>query len=473
MHDQSDSNSLPASFLILSLLVAAALRTAAATGPLWLDEIWSLELASQAKSAAAVLTETRADNNHVLNTLYLRAVGLGRNPIVYRLPAVAFGTAAVFLGTLIASRWGRTEAVIASTLLGSSYLLVHYSSEARGYSPAIFFALLGCEVLLRNADVPRWQWIVTFWGSGLLGLLSHPIYIHFLVAVACWSFTVLSAGTADWRSTTRQLAVLFGIPALLAGVVYWSMWRHLDLGGGPAYSLGGVLLQTGSLALGGPANGWSELLAAILVVGTCGLAIWQLREDRFHSGLLLMLLILVPVAMAMAVRPPFLFPRYFLIAVLAVPFGVAVVLGKLFRHGQFGRFLAASLLLACIGANLLHVTRLVNVGRGQYLEALNHMARTTDEGKLTLTSDHSFGVQKLIAFYAPQMLPPCRVEYHRGDRWPTEGPDWLILHRTAESSAELPGKSLEIDGHRFQLDRMFDCSILSGWQWWCYRQEGS
>ena len=58
------------------LVVAAGLvRLAAASNEFWLDEVWSLFIALDAKSAWRLFT-VRHDNNHILNTLYLRAIGL-------------------------------------------------------------------------------------------------------------------------------------------------------------------------------------------------------------------------------------------------------------------------------------------------------------------------------------------------------------------------------------------------------------
>jgi hypothetical protein len=169
----------PVLFVVTAILFAFGLRFTAATGPLWLDEIWSLELARQATSTTAVLTDLRTDNNHVLNTLYLRAVGPNHAPIVYRLPAVILGTVSVGLGGWIAARWGRVESITAFTLLASSYLLVHYSSEARGYSAALFCALCGWEALLRYLDTARWLSVAVFWSSCVCGLVAHPIFAHF------------------------------------------------------------------------------------------------------------------------------------------------------------------------------------------------------------------------------------------------------------------------------------------------------
>jgi hypothetical protein len=114
--------------------------------------------------------------------------------------------------------------------------------------------------------------------------------------------------------------------------------------------------------------------------------------------------------------------------------------------------------------------RLVTTGRGQYLAALNYLSGTTDDPTLTISSDHNFGVRKLIEFYSPQMSPHQPIQYLDGNRWPPYGPRWLILHRYAESTAPPPSPQQDVDGLHYRFERMFDCAILSGWQWWCYRR---
>src|SRR5512135_3181929 len=57
------------------VLVGAVLRALAARGDLWLDEIWSIEWARKAGSFLGVFTNVHVDNNHYLNTLFLRALG--------------------------------------------------------------------------------------------------------------------------------------------------------------------------------------------------------------------------------------------------------------------------------------------------------------------------------------------------------------------------------------------------------------
>src|SRR5690606_26207774 len=103
-------------------------------------EVWSLLLTMDMHSPLDVL-RVHHDNNHVLNTLWLYAMGLGQAEWVYRLPSLLAGTAGIVLAGVIAAEQAASDAsathrrwrsaVIGSLLFGGSYMMVHYSSEAR------------------------------------------------------------------------------------------------------------------------------------------------------------------------------------------------------------------------------------------------------------------------------------------------------------------------------------------------------
>lgn len=116
---------------------ALALRVAGAQGDLWLDEIWSLAHVDGG-SPIDVFTSIHHDNNHHLNSLWLVLVGSHQPPMLYRVPAVAAGTATVLL---LASM--RPGGRVAAVLAASSSFLVHYDSEARGYALAALFCVAG------------------------------------------------------------------------------------------------------------------------------------------------------------------------------------------------------------------------------------------------------------------------------------------------------------------------------------------
>src|SRR3972149_11120471 len=113
--------------LIALAILFGALRVAAALGDLYIDEVWSLYFA---KSSWTEIFRIRHDNNHLLNTLYLRALGesvfnMGGEPVFlsYRLLSIVSGTLSLLLLGFIGMKRGALEAFTLVILAGLSYPL--------------------------------------------------------------------------------------------------------------------------------------------------------------------------------------------------------------------------------------------------------------------------------------------------------------------------------------------------------------
>ena len=117
----------------LVILAGAMLRFWAAQGDLWLDEIWSYALSLQVKSAVGIFTQIHHDNNHHLMTLWMYLLGYQQQLIAFRVPSLLAGLATMVLSAVFARRWGLLSMFLAAVLTAGSYVLVIYSSEARGY----------------------------------------------------------------------------------------------------------------------------------------------------------------------------------------------------------------------------------------------------------------------------------------------------------------------------------------------------
>src|SRR5436309_2671576 len=102
--------------LTVLVLLAAAVRVAAAGDDFWLDEIWSLRLAQGMRSPLDVFLTLRLDNNHHLNTLFLYLLGDQNDWRVYRLASLAAGVGTVLVGWHVGARRGRLEAAVAVLL---------------------------------------------------------------------------------------------------------------------------------------------------------------------------------------------------------------------------------------------------------------------------------------------------------------------------------------------------------------------
>jgi len=116
------------------------LRLAGFGKDLWLDEIWSIQVAHQMRSVFDALT-LHHEINHYLNTVWLYLVGVDGTPSQYHAVALVSGVA----GVAVAASSGSVAAFDRARHHGSVRILVSavlYSSEARGYSTLVLAALL-------------------------------------------------------------------------------------------------------------------------------------------------------------------------------------------------------------------------------------------------------------------------------------------------------------------------------------------
>jgi hypothetical protein len=83
----------------------------------------------------------------------------------------------------IALRGGLLPAAVTMLIAAMSYPLIVYSSEARGYAPAIFLSLL-CFLLVEHNNKYRSNAaIVLFWITAILAVLSQLLAVYVLAAL--------------------------------------------------------------------------------------------------------------------------------------------------------------------------------------------------------------------------------------------------------------------------------------------------
>jgi hypothetical protein len=216
----------------LLVAVAAALRIRAAQNDLWLDEIWSLSLAHNVSSLVGVLTSIHHDNNHYLNTLWMVLLPGRSNWWGYRLPSMVSGVATVIVAGLVGNRRGRVNAVILMLLTTFSYFLIVYSSEARGYSTAVFFALLSFFILDRFIKTPILWYAALFSCSVILGVLAHLTFVAFYLAMIVWSAYRLFIQRANLKWFIVNMLYCHALPMVFLLFLYLIDLRVLVVGGG-------------------------------------------------------------------------------------------------------------------------------------------------------------------------------------------------------------------------------------------------
>lgn len=453
----------------LILILALVLRLAAARGDFFMDEIWSWMMARKFTSALQIFTQFELANNHLLNTFFVYILGDQHNWVIYRIPAVVFGIGAVALAGMIGRLETICEALIAMFLMSFSYLMILYSSEARGYAPLVFSAFLCFYALRRYLRERRWIGPGLFCVGAFLGILSHLAFLHFYAAAFIWSCYEYLRHCVSWRKAAIKLAQYHTVPMLFFILMYYVYYRTMEIDGGPPYVLSQVLLSTMSLSVGGPEYG-SAMVAcafvAVLIFMLSGLMLWRERIGLWIFFVII--IILLPGMLLLSKRPPYLSPRYFLISTAFFLLLCSRFLSALMVRSGAGKGLCVLLLVAFACTNGWQTWRLLKLGRGNYHEALTYIASHTNSQTITVGSDHDFRNRIVLQFYARYLPRGKTVLYYPDAALPQSRPEWFILHRLTPHA--LPPMALTVEGDKYLFVRAFRYGSLSGMCWFVYHK---
>lgn len=457
----------------LVFLLSAALIVAAARGDLWLDELLSLSFARTSHSIADIFVRLHYDNNHPLNTVFLYWAGVHETLFVYRSFAVLCGIGSVVLVGYIAVRsWGSLEALCGMVLVGTSYPLLLYFSEARGYAPAIFFALAAYALLRENLRRFHPARLILFWAASILGVLSHSTFIMATVAFCVADMAHEIRASGSWRRKASQFAAHHALP--LAFFVWWYGFflRDMVIAGGPVYSEWSVLSRASALILGFPgAPGFPmAAMATVLAVIVAG-AILLSQEGDPQWAFFLTVLCIAPAMMLIAARPTYLYFRYF---ILGFPFFYLLLSRMLCRGWRSwpnrGRWVLATCTALLIAGQTPRVYSLLTLGRGSYSGALAGIVKHSPNGIVFIGSDQDFRNHLLFAFYAPRVSGGDRLRYIEQPQWGEYPPDWFIVQSQEPSYRPPGGISVPNIGGCLLVDE-YGFSGDSGWSWFLYRRE--
>ena len=149
----------------------------------------------------------------------------------------------------IGARRSWLEGCIAVVLTSWSYLLVHFGAEARGYSLAIFFALLAWYALQQFEKDGRGFGQLSY-GAPWYSVFSRTLNSRFVLrAYLAWTLWRLVRYRSKWRQGVLDLFALFTVPGVLLLVFYFVAIRGMEVGGGPEYQLEPLLIETASYML--------------------------------------------------------------------------------------------------------------------------------------------------------------------------------------------------------------------------------
>ena len=477
-------------YWVLGALVAAfgAVRFAALRNDLWLDEVWSLRLVQQMHSAGEILTKLWHDNNHPLNSLWLYFIGPGAADWKYRLLSWVAGTLSVLLAGLVARRQyqlmhpadeprrAELAGLLGALLVGGSYFLIHYSSEARGYAPAVAGGLLAVWALVRTPTRPDSPWALVYAAGCIVGLLAHLVVFQVLVGGVVWSAIVALRTWPRWRDRLVHLATWHVLPWAFLGLYYLGFVRKVEIGGGPKLALGNVLGTLAAFTAGLPER-WGGVALAVVLVAVLIALVALARRSGALAAFYVTAIFVAPALGVASSKFMLLYPRYFImsaaLALLVVAYGLARLwlgqnMGPMGPMGRIGPMIAGALLVGFLAGNGVHTGRLLRDGRGQYQAALRYIASRTPTAEITVTSDADFRNYGMMDYYRAAAGPEHVLQYIPGNQLPPEGVQWIFLHRLDETTPA-PPPELEIAGRwRYRLERTFPHAPLSGWEWYAY-----
>lgn len=468
MHDVNDverggSRRVLFAFGIVGFVISAALILAGARGELWFDELMSLSVAERAQGPWDIVTKHRFDNNHVLNTVYLYALGPQWNSAyLYRALALFSGIVSLGLITWVAGRKGPMEGLSALVLAGTSYPLIHYWSEARGFAPAMLCSLLAFVSLQSTWRRLTFLNVVGFWISLILGILAHLTFVivAFAFLVAMVARQVRSR--AGWQRGLGSLAVLWFVPLGFWVLFYLNFVKELRIIGGPVIPYGRVLGTAVAMLLGTPDDGWLRALAGIAYLGVVlAGVVFVLRCEPEEWSFFLAALLVGPLGLLALARPDHLYFRYFVVTFPFFYILLAYLVGALCRWaGRWGSATAVLLLFPWILGHGQRIDELLTHGRGNNRAALRYVSSRAPKGELRIGCDNQTALS--LSFYARELPQDQTLRIFRLSQREEEKPEWLIT-RNQNPVYRPPDEMVFSEQDRYRLAGEFLYGGVSGW----------
>jgi hypothetical protein len=454
---------------LVILLASAALRIVPAFGDFWLDEIWTYFSVRSLSGAWEIFDGLHDSNNHYLNSLLFYWIGDRENFVLYRVPALVAGIASVPLAFALARRHGRLEATVAAFLVGFCFSLIHFSSEARGYSLAVFFALAATWLLDRFQDRPSAALAAGFSACSILGLLAHLTFLFFVGGAFAVSVARLVRRREAPMRALALLAALYGPTLLAVAALGWIDLRVLHVGRGDPIEWTSLASRTVGYSLGLPVAAgfaWPELACAAVIGVAAGRISWRQGDDDWL--LVLVTLVVAPALVLGVARPSVVEVRYFVIGIALYLLLASRLAAALFRAGGWRRAVcAAGLGLFALG-NTAHLLPFLRYGRGGYAEAVRFMAESSPNPTFSVGSNHDFRNEMILRFYARELPAGRSLVYTGLKAKPRTAPDWVILLAARRPDAVQPSLT-DIRGHRYRFAREFPNGGISGFWWGVYR----
>ncbi len=455
-------------FYAVGILLSAALIVFAARGDLWLDEIWSISFAEAARTPWEILSVYKHDNNHILNTLFLYLIGGQQHLLLYRVFSILSGIGSLALLIKIASRWGKLESIFVLLLAGTSYPLILYFSEARGYAPAIFFGLLSFFVLQESQFDHSRVKLVLFWMISILGTLAHLTYIIVFLALIVYSthheFTVQKPFFVKAWQIMKYLAV----PIAFITAFYFYYVKDMAIGGGPPIDRYPELAKGITSLLGLPHFLWYAGLSSFMIL--LSFVVFMIyTEKKPVWSFYLAVMIVVPAAIIIITNPAYFHFRYVIVCFPFYYLIMSFILAKVWRADKkVFPYLAVLIIGLYVGGQSIRLFSFFQYGRGNYQAIIREMTNATEANVITVGSDNDFRNKMVLSFYSRFLPNGKTIQYIDQEFLDSQPPEWLIVHSLDESAG--PEQWIQTSTNRtYRLIRAENFSGDSGFSWFLYR----
>ena len=170
--------------------------------PFWLDEVWSIDIASRPIGGVFDVMVNREANMGLYYLVLHLWLPLGDGEATVRSLSAFVGIATIIAtGVLGAHLFNRTVAVASTVMLATSTFLLTYAQEARGYTLIALAAVASLAAFVRMVERGEKR-DVALWVAASTVL----VYLHLLTAllIVAQAASLLAARDVRWRR------ILFG-----------------------------------------------------------------------------------------------------------------------------------------------------------------------------------------------------------------------------------------------------------------------
>ena len=455
------------------LMASLVLRVMSANNDLWLDEIWSLNIAHKARSGLDILFQNKIDNNHFLNTLILHWLPPHSGSLLYRAPACLAGVLGVLFAIRVGLRKGPRYGFFLGYITCFAYFLIHYSSEARGYAYLILFSLVAVDCVMEEMKCPSAWNRCLFLMATVMGMLSHATFLAVIAGLLIGS--LFNIQTTSLLDQMRRHALFWFGPILAISLIVFFLLFGMGVGGGNSIALSEALLTTAGWGIFGNSSQVGCWLGVGLFVI---LILWIISLDRnlpLLFGGAVTLIIIPSILLIATPRPDLLYPRYWLVQVLLLYLLLAGLLDWFWQKGKIYKIASVAFLAIWTWTNLRATFHLIQVGRGNYTEAIREVCRQQNPtlggfGDLSGDFRNDFRNEMILNYYSPRLEGAAQPSYFRIGSWSWVDPEWVLVisfgddTRWRQPILRLPGP-VDLTLHKF-----YPSVELSGWNWSLYQR---